>query len=474
VPSGSFGRSGRLRRCRGTVLAVVEVWMLQAVAVPAGGRLILSAGAGLVAGIAACWAFWAWRARCGAMSRIRGNLRRMAGDVQTDLAHLQLKDAHDQLAKGWNALIGEVTSVRRELEEFEVRHQARETVDRYQTRWMTEVLNAMPAGLLTVAADWTITFANEAASRMLRTDPAGLCGHRLTEFFKEELAAIHRESGAVIDRTFELCSSGTSLRLTSIRSAGDAGSQDTALFISDMSLQREIERSRSQFLYHVTHELRTPLTNIRAYAETLSQGVLTDENSLRECYNVIIGETQRLSRLVEDILSLSQFEAGAARLVMDDVNMARLIRQVVEDMQASADEKGLDLRLTLPAKVPTLRGDKDRLAVVLTNLVGNAIKYTASRGTVEVTCLPGDKRLRIIVKDTGIGIDRSEHEKVFEKFYRSRDEKVAHVSGTGLGLALAQEIVRAHGGTIELESVPDQGSTFTVVLPVESLAAVQT
>lgn len=439
-----------------------------------GSSSILMGGLGLAGGLAAGWVLWSWHTGRGATGRIHGNLRQLAENIHADLADLQLRDAQDQLSKGWNTLIKEITAVRRELDESQIRQQAKETVGRYQTRWLTEILNAMPAGLLIVSNDWTITFANESAARLLHAEADGLPGHRLTEFLGEELAAMSLTGGAIVDRVLEVRSTGASLRLTSIRSDDGADVHETALSLSDMSLQREVERSRSQFLYHVTHELRTPLTNIRAYAETLSQGVLTDPSALRECYNVIIGETQRLSRLVEDILSLSQFEAGAARLVMDDVNLARLIRQVVEDMQASADEKNIDLRLSLPPKVPTLRGDKDRLAVVFTNLVGNAVKYTPSHGTVEVTCEPGDKRLRILVKDTGIGINRTEHEKVFEKFYRSNDEQVSRVPGTGLGLALAQEIVRAHGGTVELESELGKGSTFTIVLPVESLAAVQT
>jgi signal transduction histidine kinase len=260
----------------------------------------------------------------------------------------------------------------------------------------------------------------------------------------------------------------------SVHCAGDAGNHETPIFLADISAQREMEQSRSQFFYHVTHELRTPLTNIRAYAETLSEGVLNDPEALRECYNVIVGETHRLSRLVEDILSLSQLEAGSVRLSMDDVNTARLIRQVVEDMQANADEKSVDLVLSLPAKVPTIRGDKERMAVVLTNLVGNAIKYTPQGGSVEVSCEEDGGRLHIKVRDTGIGIDEDEQEKVFEKFYRSESEEVHQQPGTGLGLAMALEVVRAHGGKIDLESEPGKGSTFIVDLPIESLAAVKT
>jgi signal transduction histidine kinase len=229
---------------------------------------------------------------------------------------------------------------------------------------------------------------------------------------------------------------------------------------------KEAERARDNFLYHVTHELRTPLTNIRAYAETLSQGVIEDEQTIRECYNVIMGETQRLNRLVEDILNVSQLEVGSARLDVGDVQMDKLLRSVVQDMQGTADAKNIEMVLNLPAKMPQLRGDKERLAVVFTNLVGNAIKYTPQSGRVDVRCAADAGRLRVAVGDTGYGIKPEDQEKIFDKFYRvSDDERVAKIPGTGLGLAIVKETLRLHGGSIIVESTIGQGSTFTVTLP---------
>jgi len=152
----------------------------------------------------------------------------------------------------------------------------------------------------------------------------------------------------------------------------------------------------------------------------------------------------------------------------------RLLRDAVQDIQAQADAKGVDLRLKLPPKLPTIRGDKERLSVVVANLLGNAIKYTPSGGHVELVCevdapirpdgTPG--ALRIAVSDTGIGIDPAHHEKIFEKFYRVDDERVGAQPGTGLGLAIVKETVRMHGGTVTVESTPGRGSTFRVTLPV--------
>ncbi len=447
---------------------------MQAWSWPGPWTTLLSAVVTVLACGAAGWCFYRLRQKQESLDKIQRNLNRLAAGVEEDLEQLQLEDRFGQLAHGWNQLVEEIGDIRSQLEDRQLQNNAQETVERYQMQWVMELLGQMPFGLVTVNEDWAITYANAVAARMLGVSADNLPGRNMAEFVEQELPRLHHLEGRTIDQNCEATLTDSAFRLTSVHCTGEGNSQETAVFLCDISAQREMEHSRSQFFYHVTHELRTPLTNIRAYAETLSEGVLNDPDVLRECYNVIVGETHRLSRLVEDILSLSQLEVGSMRLSMDDVNTARLIRQVVEDMQANADEKGVDLILSLPAKVPTIRGDKEKMAVVLTNLVGNAIKYTLQGGTVEVSCLEDGGRLHINVCDTGIGIDESEQEKVFEKFYRSESEEVNEQLGTGLGLALALEIARAHGGNIELESEMGKGSTFTVDMPIESLAAVQT
>lgn len=429
---------------------------------PAGPALAAVCAVAAAAGAAVTFGLLRWR----------GRPARPSSRIQSELRLLQLEDTCGRLGEGWNQLIEQVTDTRRELEDVQIRRRAREALAQYELKWFTQLLNQIPCGLITVADEWLITFANPAAERLLGSPEGGLKGRYADEFFARDLSHVRPRAGIAIDQLTELRHAPALVRITTAGSMDDAVGSETALLLQDVTRERERERELSEFLYHVTHELRTPLTNIRAYAETLSEGVLKDAGTLRKCYNVIVGETQRLGRLVEDILSLAQMEAGAARPRMDDVDTARLVRQTVEDMQARADEKGLSLVLTMPAKVPDIRGDKERLVVLLTNVVGNAIKYTPSGGRVEVTCRREAARLHIRVADTGPGIAPGEHDKVFEKFYRSPDERIAQQPGTGLGLALAIQIARLHGGTITLESEPDNGSTFTVVLPIGNLAAV--
>lgn len=455
-----------------TLTSVANLLGESVLGVTASGGLGAAAGWVVAAGIGAGAAVLFLRSRERPVRRICQNLTRLSSDLQSDMRQLQLEDTCGQLGAGWNRLIEEVAHARHDLETLQIRQQAKETLNQYEVKWFTQVLNQIPYGLITVTDDWLITFANVAAERMLGMTEGGLKGRKATDYFAQDLTHITPSAGIGIDQVSELIHTHALVRITAVDNMNGAERSESALLLQDVTNEREQEKERSQFLYHVTHELRTPLTNIRAYAETLSEGVLQDPETLRECYNVIVGETQRLSRLVEDILSLSQMEAGAARLKMDDVNTARLVRQVVEDMQAQADEKRLELVLNMTPKVPTIRGDKERLAVVLTNIVGNAIKYTPEGGKVEVNCTQENSRLMITVADTGLGISAEEQEKVFEKFYRSTDERIAGLPGTGLGLALALEIVRTHGGTITLDSEIGKGSKFTVVLPIGSLAAV--
>lgn len=243
------------------------------------------------------------------------------------------------------------------------------------------------------------------------------------------------------------------------------------VIVRDVSQQMQAERAREEFVSHVTHELRTPLTNIRAYAETLSSGMFEDPKVMTECYNVITKETRRLSRLVEDILSVSQLEVGTIEITLDTVDLGVLLNECVRDIRGLADEKNLDLQLILPSKTETIMADRDKLAVVINNLLGNAIKYTPSDGTIIVGYQRTDSGVVMTFKDNGIGIDPDDQSRIFDKFQRGREPEVLNETGSGIGLYTSREIVRRHGGDIELISEKNEGSTFMVRLPQQKSRA---
>jgi signal transduction histidine kinase len=190
-----------------------------------------------------------------------------------------------------------------------------------------------------------------------------------------------------------------------------------------------------------------------------------DPKVIAECYNVITKETRRLSRLIEDILSVSQLEVGSIELRVDSVDLKALLTESLRDVRGIAEEKNIDVQLVLPAKLEPTRGDRDKLAVVINNLLGNAIKYTPKDGNVIVGCQVNADSVVLTFKDNGYGIDPKDHARIFEKYQRGTEPEVQQERGTGIGLYTAREIVRRHGGDIELISARQKGSTFMVKLP---------
>ncbi len=409
------------------------------------------------------------------LAAIRNRLLEAERPIEDRLEALRLNGSFDQISSSWNHLIGFVGEMQEELRKANLNTNMSAAIDGYRSERLTDILMHIPFGVLVIDPDRTISFANRSAVGLLCEDGEPLNDAPVSKVMDEslqmallngdqDLKAGPSSARRWTDYTFTRTHGEVVLRFSSI--APEGGDAETIVFIQDVTQSKEAERARDQFLYHVTHELRTPLTNIRAYAETLSQDVIDDEQTIRECYNVIMGETQRLSRLVEDILNVSQLEVGTARLQAAEFVLDKIMRNVVQDQQGTADAKNIDLVLHLPSKPTTLRGDKDRLTVVFMNLIGNAIKYTPEGGRVDVRCAVENMRVRVSITDTGIGIAPADQERIFEKFYRVDDSDVQTLPGTGLGLAIVQETVRVHGGTVAVESSPGKGSTFTVTLPV--------
>jgi signal transduction histidine kinase len=242
------------------------------------------------------------------------------------------------------------------------------------------------------------------------------------------------------------------------------------LMIEDITQQRVADEARNSFVAQATHELRTPLTNIRLYVEQAIEA--GDDKAVRtRALDVINQESRRLERIVGDMLSVSEIEAGSFKLRAGDVRLENLFEDLREEYAAQAKDKNLALTLHLPPKLPVIQGDRDKIVLALHNLIGNALKYTPEGGKVDVKVEADDKRLQVDVADSGIGIAPEETELIFEKFYRAKDKRVSSITGTGLGLALAREVVRLHGGDISVRSQIDQGSTFTMTLPLRAEAA---
>ncbi len=238
--------------------------------------------------------------------------------------------------------------------------------------------------------------------------------------------------------------------------------------IRDITLEREIAEMKSDIVSSVSHELRTPLSSIKAYVEMLVDGEAHDEQTRAEFYGIIQSETNRLSRLIDNILNISRIESGVVRVQREQVSLPSLIREVIDVMLPQARARNIELRDISSPVFFQVFADKDMVYQATLNLVGNAIKYTPTGGkvTTSIEVDESARQVRVSVADTGVGIPAEDLPHLWDKFYRvDRHKKLAQ--GTGLGLNLVKQIIETvHGGKVAVVSEPNVGSTFTYSLPL--------
>jgi two-component system sensor histidine kinase BaeS len=248
-----------------------------------------------------------------------------------------------------------------------------------------------------------------------------------------------------------------------------SGEQDElgrlAIRFNQMAARLEqTETIRRQLIGDVTHELRTPLTTIKGYMEGLVDGVLpADEETFMHIYK----EADRLQRLVNDLQELSRVEAGAYELDLKTTSVKTLVDATVDRLERQFHEKGVSITTHISPHLPPVKVDPDRIGQVLLNLVGNALQYTPSGGSVEISATYRSNQAQIEISDTGIGIAPEDIGHIFTRFYRVDKSRARHVGGSGIGLTIAKHLVEAHGGRIWVESPGvGEGSAFKFTLPV--------
>jgi len=237
------------------------------------------------------------------------------------------------------------------------------------------------------------------------------------------------------------------------------------MVIRDVSREREIDRMKTNFISSVSHELRTPLTSIKAYTATILRDPDMPKKIRNQFLTIIDEESNRLAKLIEDLLEVSKIESGTAEMSKQNVYIGGVINQVLSALQPLADNKHIRIKYEQQDKFLALAGDKLKIQSVVTNLLNNAIKFTSEFGHVTVSVRRTEYELGISVSDTGVGIPTEALPRIFDRFYRVY-RPGEQISGTGLGLAIVKKIVDMHGGRIEVESDEGQGSTFTVYLPL--------
>jgi signal transduction histidine kinase len=229
---------------------------------------------------------------------------------------------------------------------------------------------------------------------------------------------------------------------------------------------RDMDRRKDEFLAVLSHELRTPLTTMMGWLHMLRAGQL-DASQTHRRLEILERSTRSLARMIDDLLDISRIAAGKMIIDRQPLSLAPLVGEAVESLQPDAEAKGLTLKRELDAGVGSVSADSERMRQVLRNLITNAVKYTPTGGHIDVQLTGGDGVARIIVHDTGSGIERALLPHVFERFRQGDWRKAGVQGGLGLGLAIVREIVELHGGAVAVHSDgPGTGATFTVTLPV--------
>ncbi|MBI2267036.1 MAG: PAS domain-containing protein [Armatimonadetes bacterium] len=237
--------------------------------------------------------------------------------------------------------------------------------------------------------------------------------------------------------------------------------------LRDLTEFKRLEEALHQFVGNVSHELRVPLTAIKGFVETLMEGAYRDSEVCRHFLQIINDETNRLVRLIVNLLDATRADARMRELRRSPVNISETVRSSLNMLEPFASRKNLTLFVDIPSDLPLVNADRDGVTQVLINLMDNAIKYAGCDGRGEVRVLARDDGpvVKVSVSDSGIGIPREEHERIFERFYRVTGGPSAELGGIVLGLSITKQIVEAHGGKIEVDSEPGKGSVFSFTLP---------
>lgn len=337
---------------------------------------------------------------------------------------------------------------------------------------LASILSNMNDGLIATDDDGKVILINRRAKQILQINEDAALGKSLPEVLgitKETMKEL--EIGAEPVMLLPIYHEGEEEHLsmkvsfTTVYSK-EKGSAGTIAMLQDVTDQEKLEESRREFVANVSHELRTPLTTIKSYLEALEDGALEEPQLAGKFVNVTRNETERMIRLVTDLLQLSRLDSKQAIIGREITDVAEMLEEVADRFAFQLEQRDIAIEVLTEPAVKEIMLDRDRIDQVLDNLVSNAIKYTPDGGHISLNARrPEAKLLEISVQDTGIGIPKKDLSRIFERFYRVDKARSRNMGGTGLGLSIAREIVRAHGGTIQLESEFGQGTKVTFTIP---------
>ncbi len=343
------------------------------------------------------------------------------------------------------------------------------------------ILTSIADGVVVNNADGETIMVNPAAERILNTSAELLVGEDFRTLFSLFKAQDGQEVEVAMEELLDASTSKVipayktvleiddriiNAHLSSVQVDGE-DFLGVVTILRDVTKEVEADRAKSEFISTVSHELRTPMTAVKGYTDLIyTESVGSINKDQRRFLGIIKNNTDRLTALINDLLDISRVETGRLRFEPQAVQIGEVIADVVTALAGQAQSQGQTLAYEVDSDMPEVMGDRSRLNQVLTNLVSNAIRYTPEGGTIEIHAYPVEEAVRVDVRDTGIGIHPDDLGHIFERFYRADHPVVQDIGGTGLGLSIVRMFVEMHGGRVWVESEPDEGSTFTFILPM--------
>ena len=350
-------------------------------------------------------------------------------------------------------------SVERQLDRATAELHATERSSQERRDVQDLILDAMEEGVLLLGPDGDRIFSNASIGRHLGTVPDSV-----DAILPVDLQRAARRVGSAHDVERLEVEIGSPARwlLATVLPIGETGA--VLLVVRDVTQAKQLIAMRRDFVANASHELKTPVASIRAAAETLRDGAINDPPAAQRFTEQLEREAIRLSRIIADLLDLSRLESGGE---MDEqVRVDLVATDEVERLQDMARARGIALQANV-RRVPLVEGSGRDLALLVRNLIDNAIRYTSTGGSVDVTVSASDDHVILRVEDTGIGIPQRELPRIFERFYRVDRARSRDTGGTGLGLAIVKHVTENHGGDVRVDSELGRGTTFEVRLPVD-------
>ncbi|WP_203361857.1 ATP-binding protein [Bacillus sp. REN10] len=331
---------------------------------------------------------------------------------------------------------------------------------------LSSILSSMADGVITFNRDGTILITNPPAERFLQNWYYEMGNNYDNQTMPTLVADLLRKAiETETEQIGELSLKDRSYVVIVSPLYNDKSVRGAVAVVRDMSEERRLDKLRKDFIANVSHELRTPIAMLQGYSEAIVDDIAGTEEEKREIAKIIHEESLRMGRLVNELLDLARMEAGHINLELEEIELSSFMKRVCNKFQGLAKEKQIELRENIPDEEYYIEIDSDRIEQVLTNLIDNAIRHTQEKGFVEVRLERKADGYEVHVQDSGVGISEEDLPFVFERFYKGDKARTRGQSGTGLGLSIAKNMIKAHQGSIKVESQLGEGTTFTFYLP---------